>query len=128
MTIFRNLSQQILSKLKGDDKRKEQLKKFIKIIFKNNNIINKTTKKSENNEEEEEKEPERKDVDDDFLIFLLQKDNKDKIETTNFIIFCEFIKEYICSISHKHKFEGLIENLYGLYCDELHESEHVEDK
>ena len=128
LTIFRNLSQQILSKLKGDDKRKEQLKKFIKIIFKNNNIINKTTKKSENNEEEEEKEPERKDVDDDFLIFLLQKDNKDKIETTNFIIFCEFIKEYICSISHKHKFEGLIENLYGLYCDELHESEHVEDK
>ena len=128
LTIFRNLSQQILIKLKGDDKRKEQLKKFIKIIFKNNNIINKTSKKSENNEEEEEKEPERKDVDDDFLIFLLQKDNKDKIETTNFIIFCEFIKEYICSISHKHKFEGLIENLYGLYCDELHESEHVEDK
>ena len=128
LTIFRNLSQQILSKLKGDDKRKEQLKKFIKIIFKNNNIINKTSKKNENNEEEEEKEPERKDVDDDFLIFLLQKDNKDKIETTNFIIFCEFIKEYICSISHKHKFEGLIENLYGLYCDELHESEHVEDK
>lgn len=128
LTIFRNLSQQILSKLKGDDKRKEQLKKFIKIIFKNNNIINKTSKKSENNEEEEEKEAERKDVDDDFLIFLLIKDNKDKIETTNFIIFCEFIKEYICSISHKHKFEGLIENLYGLYCDELHESEHVEDK
>ena len=128
LTIFRNLSQQIISKLKGDDKRKEQLKKFIKIIFKNNNIMNKTSKKNENNEEEEEKEPERKDVDDDFLIFLLQKDNKDKIETTNFIIFCEFIKEYICSISHKHKFEGLIENLYGLYCDELHESEHVEDK
>jgi hypothetical protein len=128
LTIFRNLSQQILIKLKGDDKRKEQLKKFIKIIFKNNNIINKTSKKNENNEGEEEKEPERKDVDDDFLIFLLQKDNKDKIETTNFIIFCEFIKEYICSISHKHKFEGLIENLYGLYCDELHESEHVEDK
>lgn len=128
LTIFRNLSQQILSKLKGDDKRKEQLKKFIKIIFKNNNIINRTSKKNENNEEEEEKGPERKDVDDDFLIFLLSKDNKDKIETTNFIIFCEFVKEYICSISHKHKFEGLIENLYGLYCDELHESEHVEDK
>ena len=61
------------------------------------------------------------------MIFLLQKNNKDKIETTNFIIFCEFVKEYICSISHKHKFEGLIENLYGLYCEELHESEHYED-
>ena len=131
LTIFRYLSQQILSKLKGDDKRKEQLKKFIKIIFKNNNIINKNTKRKNNgnddDEEEKEKRQEKKDVDDDFLIFLLQKDNKDKIETTNIIIFCEFVKEYICSISHKHKFEGLIENLYGLYCEELHESENYED-
>ena len=71
----------------------------------------------ENNEDEEE----------DFLIFLLKKDNKDKMETTNIIIFCEFIKEYICSISHKHKFEGLIENLYGLYCEELNEFEHYEE-
>jgi hypothetical protein len=132
LTIFRFLCQQILIKLKGDDKRKEQLKKFIKIIFKNNNIINKNKKKKKDDEDEEDEEKEekgkdKKDNDDDFLIFLLKKDNKDKIETTNFIIFCEFIKEYICSISHKHKFEGLIENLYGLYCEELHESEHIED-
>ena len=132
LTIFRYLCQQILIKLKGDEKRKEQLKKFIKIIFKNNNIINKNTKKKKNesddeDEENEDNQKDKKDADDDFLIFILQKDNKDKIETTNFIIFCEFIKEYICSISHKHKFEGLIENLYGLYCDELHESEHYED-
>ena len=39
LTIFRYLCQQILIKLKGDEKRKEQLKKFIKIIFKNNNLI-----------------------------------------------------------------------------------------
>ena len=132
LTIFRFLCQQILIKLKGDDKRQEQLKKFIKIIFKNNNIINKNKKKKKDDEDEEDEEKEekgkdKKDNDDDFLIFLLKKDNKDKIETTNFIIFCEFIKEYICSISHKHKFEGLIENLYGLYCEELHESEHIED-
>ena len=128
LTIFRYLSQQILNKVKGDEKRKEQLKKYIKIIFKNNNIINKNTKRKTNgNDEEEDKVTDKKDVDDDFLIFLLQKENKDKIETTNIIIFCEFIKEYICSISHKHKFEGLIENLYGLYCEELHESEHYED-
>ena len=129
LTIFRYLCQQILIKLKGDEKRKEQLKKFIKIIFKNNNIINKNTKKKKNDDDEEETDAneDKKDNEDDFLIFLLQKENKDKIETTNFIIFCEFIKEYICSISHKHKFEGLIENLYGLYCDELHESEHNED-
>ena len=123
LTIFRHLSQEILNKLKGDEKRKEQLKKFIKIIFKNNNIIDtKKVEKSENNENEEED-----DDDEDFLIFLLQKDNKDKTETTNFIIFCEFVKEYICSISHKHKFEGLIENLYGLYSEELNESEYHED-
>ena len=128
LTIFRYLSQQILNKVKGDEKRKEQLKKYIKIIFKNNNIINNNTKRKNNGiDEEEDNGGDKKDVDDDFLIFLLQKENKDKIETTNIIIFCEFIKEYICSISHKHKFEGLIENLYGLYCEELHESEHYED-
>ena len=127
LTIFRYLSQQILNKLKGDEKRKEQLKKFIKIIFKNNNIINKNTKRKNNESDNEEEKGTEKKEENDFLIFLLQKNNKDKIETTNFIIFCEFVKEYICSISHKHKFEGLIENLYGLYCEELHESEHYED-
>ena len=132
LTIFRYLCQQILIKIKEDEKRKEKLKKFIKIIFKNNNLINKNKKKKKNDEDENEEEnagngDDKKDNEDDFLIFLLQKENKDKIETTNFIIFCEFIKEYICSISHKHKFEGLIENLYGLYCDELHESENYED-
>ena len=123
LTIFRHLSQEILNKLKNDERRKEQLKKFIKIIFKNNHLIN--NKKKENKEIEDERE--RNGVDDDFLIFLLQKDNKDKMETTNFIIFCEFVKEYICSISHKHKFEGLIENLYGLYCEELDEPDNYEE-
>ena len=126
LTIFRHLSQEILNKLKNDERRKEQLKKFIKIIFKNNNIVNNNKKKKKENIDEDEEEDSKPDLDNDFLIFLLQKDNKDKMETTNFIIFCEFIKEYICSISHKHKFEGLIENLYGLYSEELHESEKYE--
>ena len=126
LTIFRHLSQEILNKLKNDERRKEQLKKFIKIIFKNNNIVNNNKKKKKENIDEDEKEDSKPDLDNDFLIFLLQKDNKDKMETTNFIIFCEFVKEYICSISHKHKFEGLIENLYGLYSEELHESEKYE--
>ena len=126
LTIFRHLSQEILNKLKNDERRKEQLKKFIKIIFKNNNIVNNNKKKKKENIDEDEEEDSKPDLDNDFLIFLLQKDNKDKMETTNFIIFCEFVKEYICSISHKHKFEGLIENLYGLYCEELPESEKYE--
>ena len=126
LTIFRHLSQEILNKLKNDERRKEQLKKYIKIIFKNNNIVNNNKKKKKENIDEDEEEDSKPDLDNDFLIFLLQKDNKDKMETTNFIIFCEFVKEYICSISHKHKFEGLIENLYGLYSEELHESEKYE--
>ena len=126
LTIFRHLSQEILNKLKNDERRKEQLKKFIKIIFKNNNILNNNIKKKKDNLDEDEDENDNKNLDNDFMIFLLQKDNKDKMETTNFIIFCEFIKEYICSISHKHKFEGLIENLYGLYSEELKESEKYE--
>ena len=123
LTIFRHLSQEILNKLKGDERRKLQLKKFIKIIFKNNNIINNNKIK---NKEDIDEDIEKQENDDDFLIFLLQKDNKNKIETTNFIIFCEFIKEYICSISHKHKFEGLIENLYGLYSEELNMTENYD--
>ena len=126
LTIFRHLSQEILNKLKNDERRKEQLKKFIKIIFKNNNILNNNIKKKKDDLDEDEDENGNKNLDNDFMIFLLQKDNKDKMETTNFIIFCEFVKEYICSISHKHKFEGLIENLYGLYSEELHESEKYE--
>ena len=127
LTIFRHLSQEILNKLKNDERRKEQLKKFIKIIFKNNNIVNNNKKKKKENIDEDEEEDSKPDLDNDFLIFLLQKDNKDKMETTNFIIFCEFVKEYICSISHKHKFEGLIENLYALYCEELNAPENYDD-
>ena len=127
LTIFRHLSQEILNKLKNDERRKEQLKKFIKIVFKNNNILNNNKKKKkEGIDEDDDDEKGKQDLDNDFLIFLLQKDNKDKMETTNFIIFCEFIKEYICSISHKHKFEGLIENLYGLYSEELNMTENYE--
>ena len=83
--------------------------------------------KSKKQEKKKEEEDEEESEEEDFLIFLLKKDNKDKMETTNIIIFCEFIKEYICSISHKHKFEGLIENLYGLYCEELNEFSNYEE-
>ena len=95
LTIFRHLSQEILNKLKNDERRKEQLKKFIKIIFKNNNILNNNIKKKKDDLDEDEGENDNKNLNNDFMIFLLQKDNKDKMETTNFIIFCEFIKEYI---------------------------------
>ena len=55
LTIFRHLSQEILNKLKNDERRKEQLKKFIKIIFKNNNILNNNIKKKKDDLDEDEK-------------------------------------------------------------------------
>ena len=107
-------------------KRKNNCRNLLILFLKKNDVKN--DKKEEKKEEKKNgEESEEEDEDENFLIFLIKKDNKDKMETTNIIIFCEFVKEYICSISHKHKFEGLIENLYGLYCDELNESEHYEE-
>ena len=127
LTLFRHLSQKILEKIKDNEKMKEQLQKFINIIFKNNNKL-KEEKKEKKKQTKDNEDEDESDEDEDFLIFLLKKDNKDdKMETTNIIIFCEFIKEYICSISHKHKFEGLIENLYGLYCEELNDYANAEE-
>ena len=127
LTLFRYLSQKILEKIKDNEKMKEQLQKFINIIF-NNNIKLKEEKKEKKKQAKDNEDEDESDEDEDFLIFLLKKDNKDdKMETTNIIIFCEFIKEYICSISHKHKFEGLIENLYGLYCEELNDYANAEE-
>ena len=127
LTLFRYLSQKILEKIKDNEKMKEQLQKFINIIFKNNNKL-KEEKKEKKKQVKDNEDEDESDEDEDFLIFLLKKDNKDdKMETTNIIIFCEFIKEYICSISHKHKFEGLIENLYGLYCEELNDYANAEE-
>ena len=127
LTLFRHLSQKILEKIKDNEKMKEQLQKFINIIFNNNNKL-KEEKKEKKKQTKDNEDEDESDEDEDFLIFLLKKDNKDdKMETTNIIIFCEFIKEYICSISHKHKFEGLIENLYGLYCEELNDYANAEE-
>ena len=81
LTIFRHLSQEILNKLKNDERRKEQLKKFIKIIFKNNNILNNNNNKKKKDDLDEDEDENEKNLDNDFMIFLLQKDNKDKMET-----------------------------------------------
>ncbi len=36
-------------------------------------------------------------------------------KAVNYIIFFEFLKEFMVSVMHKHKFEGLVENIYGFY-------------
>ena len=100
LTLFRYLCQKILDRFELISNT-NKLKSFIKIILNSD----KSTKN-------------------DFLFkgFLKMKyneKNKDKIEVINFVVFCEFIKEYISSVSYKHKFEGLIENLYDFYVEEL---------
>ena len=47
----------------------------------------------------------------------IENDNLKK--AGNYIIFFEFLKEFMVSVMHKHKFEGLIENIFGFYSDLL---------
>ena len=44
-----------------------------------------------------------------------------KTKIINWVIFCQFIKEFISFISHKFKFEKLIENVFTFYSDRLDE-------
>jgi hypothetical protein len=108
LTLFRFLCQEILNKFKSISNI-DKLKKFIKIIIGNGN-------KGERGKKNDF-------IFKGFLKMKYNEKNKDKIEVINFIIFCEFIKEYISSISYKHKFERIIENLYGFYVDKLEENE-----
>ena len=107
LTLFRFLCQEILSKFQTIQNI-DKLKKFIQIIIgkgeKEENVKNDFVFKG-------------------FLKMKYNEKNKDKIEVLNFIIFCEFIKEYIASISYKHKFESTIENLYNFYSEELEKNE-----
>ena len=47
----------------------------------------------------------------------IENDNLKK--AGNYIIFFEFLKEFMVSVMYKHKFEGLIENIFGFYSDLL---------
>ena len=51
---------------------------------------------------------------------MSQKD-KEKNKVINWVIFCEFIKEFISCISQKYKFEELIEHLFSFYSEQLDE-------
>ena len=104
LTLFRFLCQEILNKFKSVTNI-DKLKTFINFVINSDkNDKNNFTFKG-------------------FLKMKYNEKNKDKIEVLNFIVFCEFIKEYISSVSYKHKFEGLIENLYEFYVEELEKSD-----
>ena len=102
LSLIRYLCQEILSKFKSIPNI-DKLKKFIQKIINNGN--NEGGKNSF--------------IFKGFLKMKYNEKNKDKIEVINFIVFCEFIKEYISSVSYKHKFESTIENLYGFYVEEI---------
>ena len=52
---------------------------------------------------------------------LENKYQNEKEKYANFIIFFEFLKEFIYSMSHKHKFEGLVESIFNFYSDMLND-------
>ena len=114
LTIFKYHSQEILKKLKiieNEIKFKLILKDYnVKNINNNiNNLINKNEFK----------------VDLDFIGFnkeeKMNEKDEDRNKIINWIIFYVFIKEIISCISHKYKFEELIENLFMFYSEQLDE-------
>ena len=46
---------------------------------------------------------------------------KEKNKIINWVIFCEFIKEFLSCISQKYKFEEVIERLFSFYSEQLDE-------
>ena len=115
LTLFKYHSQEIIKKLKII----ENESKFI-LILKEFNL----NKDLSNIEFIDKKQQEFK-TGLDFKGFnnnekMTEKD-KDKNKIINWVIFCEFIKEFISCISHKYKFEDIIENLFVFYSEQLDE-------
>ena len=51
----------------------------------------------------------------------MNEQEKEKNKIINWIIFCEFIKEFISCISQKYKFEELTEHLFSFFSEQLDE-------
>ena len=51
----------------------------------------------------------------------MNEHEKEKNKIINWIIFCEFIKEFISCISQKYKFEELTEHLFSFFSEQLDE-------
>ena len=108
LTIFKYNSNMLLDKLKYAENEIS-----LKLILKDFGLI------ESNNENKKYK------IGLDFQGFkneenMSQKD-KEKNKVINWIIFCEFIKEFISCISQKYKFEELIEHLFSFYSEQLDE-------
>ena len=108
LALFKHISNSILDKLNNEENEKNL--KLILNEFRMNEYKNEKDKykiglnfygfKNEENMNEQEKE-------------------KNKI--INWIIFCEFIKEFISCTSQKYKFEELTEHLFSFFSEQLDE-------
>ena len=108
LTIFNYNSDRLLDKLKYSENEIS-----LKLVMKDFGLID------SNNENKKYK------IGLDFQGFkskdnMSQKENE-KNKVINWIIFCEFIKEFISCISQKYKFEELIEHLFSFYSEQLDE-------
>jgi hypothetical protein len=119
LTIFKYYSHEILKKLKII----ENEIKFINILKEFNlkyNLSNSNIGKNTNNNNNKNFKTGL-----NFNGFYnsekTEENADDKNKTINWVIFCEFIKEFIACISHKYKFEELIEHLFTFYSEQLDE-------
>ena len=108
LTIFKYHSLEIIKKLKIIE---NEIK--LKLVLKDFNLNNSLNPKNEFK------------IGLDFngfdLTEKLNEKDEDKSKIVNWVIFYEFIKEIISCISHKYKFEELIENLFVFYSEQLDE-------
>ena len=116
MTIFKYHSQNIIKNLLVSENEKK-FKLVLKEFHLNNNLNS-----SKNNSIKEKNNIK---IGLDFKGFninqRMNENDKDKNKIINWLIFYEFIKEVIACISHKYKFEDLIEHLFVFYSEQLDE-------
>ena len=119
MTILKYHCQEIMNKLKNIE---NEIK--FKLILKDFNLNNNNNNNNNNNSNNINNKNKFK-IGLDLKGFnnkeKMDNINEDKNKNINWIIFYEFIKEIISCISHKYKFEELIEHLFVFYSEQLDE-------
>ena len=108
LNIFKTNSQKLLNQLQ---------------ISENEQSIQKILKEFELNESNNENKKYKIGL--DFQGFKRSENmsikEKEKNKIINWVIFCEFIKEFLSCISQKYKFEEVIERLFSFYSEQLDE-------
>jgi hypothetical protein len=124
LTVIRFLSQELMKIMKSNNNFDKFFKRKINEINKEEQAINKSAnaphykKKQRKYSIDKAKNEISKQF--KFDSSSLEKEYQDKEKNyTNYFIFFEFVKEFVSSISHKHKFEGVVEDVYTFYSNSL---------